>query len=225
MRILLIENDFSLGRKLKNLLEKNRYTVDVATVPGDALCYGPSSPFHLIIFGVSSTVPDKHSLSTLAELRQNHIATPLLYLCSTDAIEERIQALNTGADDCLPKSFAPSEFLARVRALGRRSSSYIPELLTLENTTLDCSQYLLSASESQIRLNNKEFQLMELFMKHPKFVFSTEHIMEKIWEQDGTAGMDVVWTYIGFLRKKLKQLGATVEIKTVRGAGYSLEEV
>ena len=107
MRILLIENDFSIGRKLKNLLEKNRYTVDVATVPGDALCYGPSSPFHLIIFGVSSTVPDKHSLSTLAELRQNRIATPLLYLCSTDAIEERIQALNTGADDCLPKSFAP----------------------------------------------------------------------------------------------------------------------
>lgn len=151
MRILLIENDFSLGRKLKNLLEKNRYTVDVATVPGDALCYGPSSPFHLIIFGVSSTVPDKHSLSTLTELRQNRIATPVLYLCSTDAIEERIQALNTGADDCLPKSFAPSEFLARVRALGRRSSSYIPELLTLENTTLDCSQYLLSASESQIR--------------------------------------------------------------------------
>ena len=224
MRILLIENDFSLGRKLKNLLEKNRYTVDVATVPGDALCYGPSSPFHLIIFGVSSTVPDKHSLSTLAELRQNRIATPLLYLCSTDAIEERIQALNTGADDCLPKSFAPSEFLARVRALGRRSSSYIPELLTLENTTLDCSQYLLSASESQIRLNNKEFQLMELFMKHPRFVFSTEHIMEKIWEQDGTAGMDVVWTYIGFLRKKLKQLGSSVEIKTVRGAGYSMEE-
>ena len=224
MRILLIENDFSLGRKLKNLLEKNRYTVDVATVPGDALCYGPSSPFHLIIFGVSSTVPDKHSLSTLAELRQNRIATPLLYLCSTDAIEERIQALNTGADDCLPKSFAPSEFLARVRALGRRSSSYIPELLTLENTTLDCSQYLLSASESQIRLNNKEFQLMELFMKHPRFVFSTEHIMEKIWEQDGNAGLEVVWTYIGFLRKKLKQLGASVEIKTVRGAGYSLEE-
>ena len=75
-----------------------------------------------------------------------------------------------------------------------------------------------------IRLNNKEFQLMELFMKHPKFVFSTEHIMGKIWEQDKAAGMDVVWTYIGFLRKKLKQLEASVEIKTVRGAGYSLEE-
>ena len=157
MRILLIENDFSLGRKLKNLLEKNRYTVDVATVPGDALCYGPSSPFHLIIFGVSSTVPDKHSLSTLAELRQNRIATPLLYLCSTDAIEERIQALNTGADDCLPKSFAPSEFLARVRALGRRSSSYIPEPLTLENTTLTAHNTCSLPPKARSALTTRNF--------------------------------------------------------------------
>ena len=224
MRILLIENDFSLGRKLKNLLEKNRYTVDVATVPGDALCYCPSSPFHLIIFGVSSTVPDKHSLSTLAELRQNRIATPLLYLCSTDAIEERIQALNTGADDCLPKSFAPSEFLARVRALGRRSSPYIPELLTLENTTLDCSQYLLSASESQIRLNNKEFQLMELFFRYPNKIFSPEHLMETFWVMDSNADINVIWTYISFLRKKLKEINSQVQIRTIRGAGYSLEK-
>lgn len=151
MRILLIENDFSLGRKLKNLLEKNRYTVDVATVPGDALLLWPffslSSHYLWSIFHGPGQTFSVHP----GGLRQNHIATPLLYLCSTDAIEERIQALNTGADDCLPKSFAPSEFLARVRALGRRSSSYIPELLTLENTTLDCSQYLLSASESQIQ--------------------------------------------------------------------------
>lgn len=110
MRILLIENDFSLGRKLKNLLEKNRYTVNVATVPGDALCYGPSSPFHLIIFGVSSTVPDKHSLSTLAELRQNRIATPLLYLCSTDAIEERIQASIPAPMTASRKALPPANF-------------------------------------------------------------------------------------------------------------------
>ena len=210
-------------QKTQNLLEKNRYTVDVATVPGDALCYGPSSPFHLIIFGVSSTVPDKHSLSTLAELRQNRIATPLLYLCSTDAIEERIQALNTGADDCLPKSFAPSEFLARVRALGRRSSPYIPELLTLENTTLDCSQYLLSASESQIRLNNKEFQLMELFYRYPnKSFLRASH--GDLLGYGSNADINVIWTYISFLRKKLKEINSQVQIRTIRGAGYSLEK-
>lgn len=102
--------------------------------------------------------------------------------------------------------------------------NYTENLLSLGNTTLDCNRFELSAGGATIRLNNKEFQLMELFMKHPRFVFSTEHIMEKIWEQDGNAGLEVVWTYIGFLRKKLKQLGASVEIKTVRGAGYSLEE-
>ena len=131
MRILLIENDLSLGRKLKNLLEKNRYTVEMIPTGRDALCYGTGCAFRLIIFGVSSTAPDKSSLSILAELRQNRIAAPVLYLCATDTVAERIQALDTGADDCLPKNFAPSEFLARVRALGRRSSAYTPELLTL----------------------------------------------------------------------------------------------
>ena len=135
-----------------------------------------------------------------------------------------ISTVHRSADDYLPKPFAASEFIARVKALGRRSVNYTENLLSLGNTTLDCNRFELSAGGATIRLNNKEFQLMELFMKHPRFVFSTEHIMEKIWEQDGTAGMDVVWTYIGFLRKKLKQLGSSVEIKTVRGAGYSMEE-
>lgn len=223
MRILLIEHDFSLGGKLKNLLEKNRYTVDVATTPDDALCYGAYCPFHLIIFGVSSTVPDKHSLSILAELRQNRITIPVLYLGSTDTVEERIQALDMGADDCLPKDFAPSEFLARIRALGRRSSAYSPKLLTLENTTLDCSQYLLSASENQIRLNNKEFQLMELFFRYPNKIFSPEHLMETFWVMDSNADINVIWTYISFLRKKLKEIDSGVQIRTIRGAGYSLE--
>ena len=92
-------------------------------------------------------------------------------------------------------------------------------------TILDCNRFELGVQGRSIRLNNKEYQLMELFMKHPKFVFSTGHIMEKIWGQDAEAGVDVVSTYIGFLRKKLKQLDASVEIKTVRGAGYSLEEI
>lgn len=223
MRILLIENDFSLGRKLKNLLEKNRYTVEMVPTGRDALCYGTACAFHLIVFGVSSAGPDKSSLSTIAELRQNRITIPVLYLGSTDTVEERIQALDMGADDCLPKDFAPSEFLARIRALGRRSSTYSPELLTLENTTLDCSQYLLSASENQIRLNNKEFQLMELFFRYPNKIFSPEHLMETFWVMDSNADINVIWTYISFLRKKLKEINSGVQIRTIRGAGYSLE--
>ena len=90
--------------------------------------------------------------------------------------------------------------------------------------SLDRSSYELSSPGHAVRLNNKEYQLMELFMNHPRHIFSTEHLMEKIWGSNSETGADVVWTYIGFLRKKLRELGADVEIKTIRGAGYSLEE-
>ena len=110
-----------------------------------------------------------------------------------------------------------------MRALTRRSSTYVPSVLTVGNVSLDCSQYDLSTPEGCIRLSNKEYQLMELFMRHPRQVFSSDHLMERIWQADSDAEIDVIWTYIGFLRKKLKQLNANVEIKTIRGAGYSLE--
>lgn len=156
MRILLIEPDIFLGKKLKELLEKNRCTVDLILDERELLCCRMFSSFQLIIFEISSTKAMTEALTILSHLRRNHVTLPILYLCSTDTAEERILALDKGADDCLPKSFSPSEFLARVRALGRRSNTYSPELLTLENTTLDCNQYLLSASENQIQLSNKE---------------------------------------------------------------------
>ena len=133
--------------------------------------------------------------------------------------------LDAGADDYLPKPFASSEFLARVRALTRRSGSYASPMLSFGNVTLDCSQYLLKTALGEVRLNNKEYQLMELFFRHPRQVFSSQHLMEKVWGLDSEAEMDVVWTYIGFLRRKLKQIGAEIEIRTIRGAGYALEEM
>lgn len=125
----------------------------------------------------------------------------------------------------LPKPFASSEFLARIRALVRRSNSYTDSILHLGNTTLNCTQYLLQTPEHEVRLNNKEYQLMEIFLRHPRHVFSTDHLMERIWGLDSNAEIDVVWTYIGFLRRKLKQIQSDIEIKTIRGAGYSLEEL
>ena len=114
------------------------------------------------------------------------------------------------------------------RSYGHKKGAEALEKIILyinENKIANYLSLYVFSTENFNRSEEEVNYLMELFMKHPKFVFSTEHIMEKIWEQDGTAGMDVVWTYIGFLRKKIKQLGATVEIKTVRGAGYSLEEI
>nr|WP_295277737.1 response regulator transcription factor [uncultured Blautia sp.] len=222
MRILIAEDEVEIARALKVLLEKNKCAVDIVHNGKDAWDFASLGHYDVIVLDIM--MPEMDGLEVLRRVRENHISTPVMLLTAKSEIEDRVAGLNAGADDYLPKPFAVSEFIARVKALGRRSTSYTESLLCLGNITLDCNRFELSAEGESIRLNNKEFQLMELFMKHPKFVFSTEHIMEKIWEQDGTTGMDVVWTYIGFLRKKIKQLGATVEIKTVRGAGYSLEE-
>ena len=116
------------------------------------------------------------------------------------------------------------EFIARVKALSRRNAGYTDRILSFGDLRLDCNRYELVCGDESVRLNNKEFQLAELFLRHPHFVFSTGHLMEKIWGQDSEAEIDVVWTYIGFVRKKLRQLGSRVEIRTARGAGYSLEE-
>lgn len=223
MRILIAEDEVEIARALKVLLEKNKCAADIVHNGKVAWDFASQGKYDVIVLDIM--MPEMDGLEVLRRARESHISTPVMLLTARSEIEDRVIGLNAGADDYLPKPFAASEFIARVKALGRRSTSYTESLLCLGNITLDCNRFELSARGISIRLNNKEFQLMELFMKHPKFVFSTEHIMEKIWEQDGTAGMDVVWTYIGFLRKKLKQLGATVEIKTVRGAGYSLEEI
>lgn len=223
MRILIAEDEVEIARALKVLLEKNKCAVDIVHNGREAWDYICQGSYEVIVLDIM--MPEMDGLEVLRRVRENHIAAPVMLLTAKSEIEDRVAGLNAGADDYLPKPFAASEFIARVKALGRRSTSYTESLICLGNMTLDCNRFQLSAEGISIRLNNKEFQLMELFMKHPKFVFSTEHIMEKIWEQDGTAGMDVVWTYIGFLRKKLKQLGASVEIKTIRGAGYSLEKI
>ena len=143
----------------------------------------------------------------------------MLFLTAKSEIEDRVAGLDAGADDYLPKPFAASEFLARVRALVRRSDAYAPAVLSLGNASLDCGQYMLRTGSGSVRLNNKEFQLMELFLRHPHQVFSTEHLMDRVWGVDAESEIDVVWTYIGFLRKKLRQLDADIEIRTIPRCG------
>lgn len=190
MRILIAEDEVEIARALKVLLEKNKCAVDIVHNGREAWDYICQGSYEVIVLDIM--MPEMDGLDVLRRARENHIATPVMLLTAKSEIEDRVAGLNAGADDYLPKPFAASEFIARVKALGRRSTSYTESLICLENMTLDCNRFQLSAEDVSIRLNNKEFQLMELFMKHPKFVFSTEHIMEKIWEQDGTAGMDVV---------------------------------
>ena len=221
MRILLAEDEISIARALKLMLEKNQYTVDMVHNGADALHFIRSVPYDALVLDIM--MPEMDGLELLTAARKMGIKTPALFLTAKGEIEDRVAGLDAGADDYLPKPFATSEFLARVRALVRRSSTYAPTVLSFGSVELDCGQYVLRTSSGELRLNNKEYQLMELFMRNPRHVFSTTFLMDKVWELETDAEIDVIWTYIGFLRKKLKQLNADIEIKTIRGAGYTLE--
>ena len=222
MRILIAEDEVSIGRALKVLLEKERYTVDLVHNGNDAVDYIEAAHYDALVLDIM--MPGRDGIEVLSTVRAHGNTTPALFLTAKGEIEDRVAGLDAGADDYLPKPFATSELLARVRALVRRSDAYAPNVLSLGDLSLDCGQYVLSAGGRGERLNNKEFQLMELFLRHPPQIFSAERIMDKIWGLDSEAEIDVVWTYIGFLRKKLREIGSGIEIKTIRGAGYTLEE-
>lgn len=222
MRILIAEDEVGLAKGLKFLLEKNNFTVDMVHNGVDALAYAEGVSYDAIVLDIM--MPKKDGLSVLTELRQKGSGVPVMLLTARAEIEDRVEGLDRGADDYLPKPFATQEFLARVRALVRRNAGYTDKTLSFGNTRLDCGRYELRCGESAVRLNNKEFQVLELFFRHPHHVFSSEHIMDKLWNLEAEVGIDVVWTYIGIVRKKLRSVGADVEIRTVRGAGYALEE-
>ena len=222
MRILIAEDEVIIARALKVMLEKNKYSVDMVHNGVDALEYIRAAAYDALVLDIM--MPGMDGIEVLQTARAEGVTTPALFLTAKAEIADRVAGLDAGADDYLPKPFAASEFLARVRALTRRSSAYASDELTFGGTTLSCGAYVLRAADGEVRLNNKEFQLMELFMRHPHRVFSSEHLMDTVWGLDSSAEIDVIWTYIGFLRKKLRQIGADIEIRTIRGAGYALEE-
>lgn len=221
MRILIAEDEEELAKGLKFLLEKNKFTVDAVYDGADALAYFKSTDYDVVVLDIM--MPKINGLEVLRQIRKMGSGVPILMLTAKAEIEDRVAGLEAGADDYLPKPFASREFIARVKALSRRNAGYADLCLAVGKVRLDCNRYELSCEASSVRLNNKEFQLMELFMRNPRLVFSAAHLMDKIWGQDSAADMNVVWTYVGFIRKKLKQIDADIEIRTVRGAGYSLE--
>lgn len=222
MRVLIAEDEIELAKGLKFLLEKNKFSVDVVHDGAAALDCLHDTVYDVAVLDIM--MPKKNGLEVLERLRREGLGIPVLMLTAKSEVEDRVAGLEAGADDYLAKPFATREFIARVKALSRRNAAYADMLLTFGNVRLDCNRYELVCGSRQVRLNNKEFQLAELFMRHPRFVFSTALLMDRVWGADSQAGVDVVWTYIGFVRRKLRQLGADIEIRTVRGAGYSLEE-
>lgn len=222
MRILLAEDEKEMSNALVAILKHNNYSVDAVYDGADALDYGLSENYDVIILDIM--MPKRNGIEVLEKLRENGIHTPILMLTAKSQIEDRIVGLDKGADDYLSKPFAMGELLARVRAMGRRKSEFTPNLVQVGNISLNKENYELSNGSSSLRLGNKEFQMLEMLMTNPKRMISTEQFMERIWGYDAEAEINVVWVYVSYLRKKLASLDANIKIKAVRGIGYSLEE-
>ena len=222
MRILVADDEREITKAIRAVLERQNYTVDVVGNGADALAYAGGGAYDCIVLDIMMPVRD--GLSVLRELRSARVSTPVLLLTARGELEDRVTGLEAGADDYLPKPYAMTELLARVKALLRRSGGYAAETVRFGSVTLNCSSYELSSPKASVKLNNKEFQIMELFMKNARRVFSTEEIMNKCWNWDSEAEINVVWTNIGNLRRKLAQIAADVEISSIRGVGYQLEE-
>lgn len=222
MRILLAEDEKEMSNALVAILKHNNYSIDAVYDGADALDYGLSGNYDVIILDIM--MPKLNGLEVLAKLREKGIHTPILMLTAKSQIEDRIRGLDTGADDYLSKPFAMGELLARVRAMTRRKAEFTPNLIQLGNISLNKESYELSNQDASLRLSNKEFQMLEMLMNNPKRLISTEQFMDRIWGYDSEAEINVVWVYISYLRKKLESLGASVKLKAVRGVGYTLEE-
>ena len=219
-KVLIVDDDPRLRDLLRRYLGDNGFSVSVADGAPAMNRIWMRERFDALILDLM--LPGEDGLQILRRLRASKDMTPVLMLTARSELNDRVRGLDAGADDYLPKPFAANEFLARVRALTRRSNTYASFALSFGNVTLDCCQYLLKTAFEEVRLNNKEFQLTELFLRHPRQVFSSEHLMEKVWGVDYCGETRTVDMHIRTLRQKLGKAGA--HITTVRGVGYRWEE-
>lgn len=221
MRILVADDEGDLTNALKAMLTGEHYSVDVVNNGQDALDYALSENYDGIVLDIMMPLMD--GLTVLSTMREKGVATPVLLLTAKSEVRDRIQGLDTGADDYLPKPFAPGEFIARVRALTRRPGTFVAKQLSIGNITLDCTTFDLRCGDNTIRLGNKEFQMLEMLLRQQGRFISTDQFMDRIWGYESQSEQNVVWAYISYLRKKLNAIGSNVRISANRGRGYILE--
>ena len=221
MRILLAEDEKSLSRAIVALLIKNNYSVDAVYDGEELLNYIGAGNYDAVILDIM--MPKLDGISALREMRRRGCNIPVLILSAKSEIDDKVLGLDSGANDYLTKPFAIRELLARIRAMTRKGNGQVDSKLRFGNLTLDLATYELSSVGGSFKLANKEFQMLEMLMRNPGHLISTERFMEKIWGYDSDAEINVVWVYISYLRKKLTKIGADIEIRAHRNSGYSLE--
>ena len=221
MRILIAEDDPKLLKSLVNIFEMNHYAVDGVNNGNDAFDFASSDEYDGLVLDIM--MPGMDGVTLLKKLRASGITTPALFLTAKTETYQKIEGLDAGADDYLPKPFSTGELLARVRAMLRRKDNFTPDLLTFEKLTLNRSTYELIYDGKTQALSGKEFQVMEMLMQNRGIIVTAEQLITHIWGWNTDVDTSVVYVHVSNIRKKLDALSAHVVIKFVKGAGYTLE--
>ena len=189
----------------------------------DALYYLETENYDAVILDIM--IPKIDGIEVLKTIRKEGNKIPVIMLTAKSEIDDRVVGLDSGADDYLTKPFASKELLARLRALTRRGEQLTENVVKVGNISLNRSSFELFSDSGSFRLANKEYQMIEMLMVNQNQLIPTEKFMERIWGYDSEAEINVVWVHISFLRKKLQQLNANIQIKANRNMGYSLEMI
>ena len=222
MKILIAEDDPKLLKSLMHIFKMNLYSVDGVDNGTDAFDFASSGEYDGLVLDIM--MPGMDGVTLLKKLRVNGITTPALFLTAKTEISQRIEGLDAGADDYLPKPFSTGELLARVRAMLRRKENFTPDMLAFGNLWLNRSTYELIYGGEKQSISGKEFQIIEMLMQNPNIIITAEQMITRIWGWDAAIDTSVVWVNLSNIRKKIAALGAPVAIKSVRNAGYILEE-
>jgi len=222
MRILIVEDEPKLARLLARGLDEEGHAVDVAATGEDALWMAGAAPYDAIVLDVM--LPGLDGFGVCRALRERKVWTPVLMLTARDAVEDRIQGLDSGADDYLLKPFAFTELLARLRALVRRGHTERPTQLEAGDLRLDPATRRVWRADTEIELSAKEFALLEVFLRHAGEVLSRVQLLDGAWDMAFESRSNVIDVYVRYLREKVDRPFGRRALETVRGVGYRLRE-
>ena len=221
MKILLAEDEKSMSRALTAILTKNNYSVDAVFDGQDALDYLLTGDYDCAILDVM--MPKLDGFSVLQKIREKGLSLPVMMLTAKSQVDDKVEGLDLGANDYLTKPFESRELLARLRAITRTVTPVADNTLRYGNVALNRANFELKSPTGSVKLAAKDFQMMEYLMANPGVLISTDRFMDKVWGLDSDADINVVWTNLSYLRRKLASIDANVKIKATRNAGYSLE--
>ena len=219
-RVLVVDDDPGVRSAVSRALRVD-YEVDEAADGAEALAAHAANAADAIVLDL--LMPAIGGLDVCRALRRRGDVTPILVVTARDAVEDRVEGLDAGADDYLVKPFAVEELRARVRALLRRAGP-TEGVLSFAGVSLDPATREAFRGERRLQLTRTEFNLLELFLRNPRQVLTRSQIYERVWGYDFGATSNALWVYIGYLRRKLEEGGEPRLLQTVRGVGYALRE-